>query len=146
MHRRPAAVTKGQIADVLQARGQLDEALRIRREEQLRVFEIVGDVREAAVTLLRIAAGLIEAEGLKGGHHHEINEALAEAQAISRQLGLPHGIAFVGVELPQVLLLGGLRQEENEVLLEAVAAFKALGHVEVAKTARALRERIDWTD
>ena len=32
---RAVAITQGQIADVLQARGQLDEALRIRREEEL---------------------------------------------------------------------------------------------------------------
>ena len=32
---RSAAVTMGRIADILQARGQLDEALRIRKEEEL---------------------------------------------------------------------------------------------------------------
>ena len=32
---REKAVTMGKIADILQARGELDEALRIRNEEQL---------------------------------------------------------------------------------------------------------------
>ena len=41
---RSRAVTLGQIADVLAARGELDEALRIRREEQLPVYERLGDV------------------------------------------------------------------------------------------------------
>ena len=36
--------TLGKIADVLAARGELDEALRIRREELLPVFERLGDV------------------------------------------------------------------------------------------------------
>ena len=45
----------GKIADVLQARGELDEALRIRREEELPVFERLGDVRARAVTMGRIA-------------------------------------------------------------------------------------------
>jgi tetratricopeptide (TPR) repeat protein len=45
------AVTMGQIADIHQARGELDEALRIRREEELPVYERLGDVRSRAVTM-----------------------------------------------------------------------------------------------
>ncbi len=47
---REAALASGLIADILQARGQLDEALKIRNEEQLPVYERLGDVRERAVT------------------------------------------------------------------------------------------------
>jgi hypothetical protein len=36
---REAAVTKGRIADILRIRGDLDGALRIRREEELPVYE-----------------------------------------------------------------------------------------------------------
>jgi tetratricopeptide (TPR) repeat protein len=43
------------IADVLEARGQLDEALRIRREDELPVYERLGDVREKAITMGKIA-------------------------------------------------------------------------------------------
>ena len=49
------ARTMGQIADIYQARGQLDEALRIRNEEQLPVFEKLGDIRSRAVTMGQIA-------------------------------------------------------------------------------------------
>ena len=52
---RERAVTMGKIADILQARGELDEALRIRRDEQLPVYERLGDVRERAVTMGNIA-------------------------------------------------------------------------------------------
>ena len=45
----------GKIADILSARGELDEALRIRREEELPVYERLGDVRERAVTMGNIA-------------------------------------------------------------------------------------------
>jgi hypothetical protein len=45
----------GKIADVLQGRGQLEEALRIRQEEQLPVCERLGDVREKALTMGKIA-------------------------------------------------------------------------------------------
>ncbi|MBN1206947.1 MAG: metallophosphoesterase, partial [Myxococcaceae bacterium] len=52
---RGAALAAGICADILQARGELDEALRIRREEELPVFERLGDVRERAVTLGKVA-------------------------------------------------------------------------------------------
>ncbi|MBF0293945.1 MAG: CHAT domain-containing protein, partial [Magnetococcales bacterium] len=48
---RSRAVTMGRIADILQARGDLDGALRIRREESLPVYERLGDIRARAVTM-----------------------------------------------------------------------------------------------
>ena len=45
----------GKVADILQARGELEEALRIRREEQLPVFERLGDVRELLVGRANLA-------------------------------------------------------------------------------------------
>ena len=48
-------MTMGKIADILQARGQLDEALKIRHEEELPVYERLGDVRSRAVTMGKIA-------------------------------------------------------------------------------------------
>jgi hypothetical protein len=47
---RAAAIAAGQIADILQARGETDEALRIRREEQLPVYQRLGDVRSRALS------------------------------------------------------------------------------------------------
>jgi len=52
---RERAVTWGRIADILYDRGELDEALRIRREEQLPVYDRLGDVRERAITWGKIA-------------------------------------------------------------------------------------------
>jgi 3',5'-cyclic AMP phosphodiesterase CpdA/tetratricopeptide (TPR) repeat protein len=65
---REAALAAGLRADVLQARGELEEALRIRREEELPVYERLDDVRERAVTLGRIA-DVLQARG-------ELEEAL----------------------------------------------------------------------
>ena len=48
-------MTMGRIADILQQRGQTDEALRIRREKELPVYDQLGDVRERAVTIGKIA-------------------------------------------------------------------------------------------
>jgi hypothetical protein len=50
-----AAIAMGGIADVLEARGDLEEALRIRREEELPVYEESGDVWSRAVTMGQIA-------------------------------------------------------------------------------------------
>jgi len=59
---REAALARGLKADVLQGRGELDEALRIRREEELPVYERLGDVRSRAVTLGQIA-DVLQARG-----------------------------------------------------------------------------------
>ena len=54
--REKCAVTAlGMKADILQARGQLDEALRIRTEDQLPVYERLGEVRSIAITKGQIA-------------------------------------------------------------------------------------------
>ena len=51
---RGRALAWSKIADIRMARGDLDEALRIRLEEQLPVYERLSDVRERAVTLAKI--------------------------------------------------------------------------------------------
>ncbi|MEY4579405.1 MAG: hypothetical protein RL701_4108, partial [Pseudomonadota bacterium] len=52
---RERAVAVGAIADALQTRGHLAEALRIRREEQLPAFEQLGEVAAKAVEMGAIA-------------------------------------------------------------------------------------------
>ena len=74
---REFALARGLSADIYQARGELDEALRIRREEELPVYERLGDVRERAVTMGKIA-DIYQARG-------ELDEALR----IRREESLP---------------------------------------------------------
>ena len=59
---RSRAIMMDKITDVLEARGELDEALRIRREDVLPVFERFGDVRSRAVTMGKIA-DVLQARG-----------------------------------------------------------------------------------
>ena len=66
--RRRRAITEGRIADFLEARGELGEALRIRTEEELPVYERLGDVRSRAITQGKIA-DILQARG-------ELDEAL----------------------------------------------------------------------
>jgi tetratricopeptide (TPR) repeat protein len=52
---REWAIARGEISTILQARGELDEALRIRREEQLPVYERLGAMSEKANTQAQLA-------------------------------------------------------------------------------------------
>ena len=52
---REFAIARGRIADILQARGQLDEATRILRDEVVVIFERTGDMRSKAVAMGRMA-------------------------------------------------------------------------------------------
>ncbi|WP_437767332.1 metallophosphoesterase [Sorangium sp. So ce281] len=56
---REAALAEGCRADILEVRGQLDEALRIRREDQLPVFERLGATRDILVARVKIALNLL---------------------------------------------------------------------------------------
>jgi hypothetical protein len=49
------AVTQGKIADILGIRGQFDEAMRIRIEEESPVYERLGDMRMLAMTKGKIS-------------------------------------------------------------------------------------------
>ena len=49
------AVAAGRLADILRVRGELDEALRIHREDQLPIYDRLDDVRDRVVTMGKIA-------------------------------------------------------------------------------------------
>ncbi len=88
---REAALAAGVHADILQERGEVDEALRIRREEELPVYERLGDVRSRAVTMGKVA-DILQARG-------EVDEALR----IRREEVLP---AFEKLGDVRLLLVG----------------------------------------
>jgi tetratricopeptide (TPR) repeat protein len=139
---RERAVTMGKIADILEARGELDEALRIRHAEALPVFERLGAVQEKAVTLQKIAFGLIDGGGLEQGRIQEIYEALVEAFDIAHRLKMQEGIAFVGIQLGQVLAMSGQKEQGLAVLDEAAAAFDRLGDADGTDQCQELIEQI----
>ncbi|MGF1640345.1 MAG: hypothetical protein ACFCUO_05300, partial [Rhodospirillales bacterium] len=117
--------TLGKIADVLQARGELDEALRIRREEELPVYERLGDVRERAVTLGRIA-DVLQARG-------ELDEALRireqEELPVYERLGDVRELLVARSKLATTLLRRDAeanRQEAGRLLALALAEARRL--------------------
>ncbi|MFE7077208.1 CHAT domain-containing protein, partial [Streptomyces sp. NPDC057620] len=71
---REAAITWGQIADILQQRGEVEEALRIRQEVTLPAFERIGDTRSIAVTWGK-SADILQQRG-------EVEEALRIRQEV----------------------------------------------------------------
>lgn len=123
---REYAVALGQISNILQARGELEEALRIRREEELPVYERLGDVRSCAITQGQIA-GILQLRG-------ELEEALRirreEELPVYERLGDVHAYAVTQSEIAGILKA---RDEVEEALLicreEVLPVFERLGDV-----------------
>jgi hypothetical protein len=84
---RERAVTLGQIADVQMKRGELDEAMRILREEELPVYEKLGDVRSLLVGRANLAMSLYQ-QG-RAEDRAEIDRLLALALAEADRLRIP---------------------------------------------------------
>ena len=123
---RSKAVTQGQIADILYARGQLDEALRIRTEEELPVYERLGDVRSKAVTQGKIA-DILFARG-------QLDEALAlhdSRVTIYEGLGDAGGVAHVRFSTARIRLARGDHQTEGlqQIHDDLAESFDILTHI-----------------
>ena len=124
--RRRQAITRGRIADLLEARGQLDEALRIRTEEELPVYERLGDVRSRAITQGKVA-DVLQARG-------RLDEALRirteEELPVYEQLGDARSRAITQSKIADVLQA---REQLDEALRirteEQLPVFDRLGDV-----------------
>ncbi|MGB8842601.1 MAG: hypothetical protein WCC64_16190 [Aliidongia sp.] len=108
------AVARGKIADMLEARGELEEALRIWREEALPVYERLGDVREAAVAKGKIA-DVLQARG-------ELDEALRirreEELPVFERLGDVRSAAVTKGKIADVLQARGELDEALRIRRE----------------------------
>jgi predicted Zn-dependent protease len=118
----------GKIADVLQARGELEEALRIRREEELPVYERLGDVDGIAHVHWAMAQIWLRQKKLK-----EAFEALAKSYDLNLKLGRLDGICMVGLDLGQLLLGAGKKKEAATILRRSRDGFQKLGRAELAR-------------
>jgi hypothetical protein len=92
---RARAVTLGKIADVLQARGQLDEALRIRQEEELPVYERLRSARDLLVCRAKIGINYL-ARGAAGDREKAL-ELLRLALQDAQRLQLPEAQQIAGI-------------------------------------------------
>ena len=120
------AVTMGKIADILEQRGETDEALRILKEEQLPVYERLGDVRSRAVTMGKIA-DILEQRG-------ETDEALRirkeEQLPVYERLGDVRSRAVTMGKIADILEQRGETDEALRILKEEqLPVFERLGDV-----------------
>ncbi len=120
------AITKGQIADILQRRGELDEALRIRTEEQLPVYERLGDVRALAITKGKIA-DILQGRG-------ELEEALRirteEELPVYERLGDVRALAITKGKIADILQGRGELEEALRIRTEEqLPVYERLGDV-----------------
>jgi len=123
---RSEALARGGRADILEARGDLDEALRIRREEELPVYAQLGDVRSEAVTRGQIA-DILETRG-------DVDEALRirreEQLPVYAQLGDVSEEAVTRSKIAHILQARGNFDEALRTLREEVLpVFTKLGDV-----------------
>lgn len=125
-HEREWAIARGELADFHRARGNLDEALRILREETLPVYEKLNDLRSRAVTLGQISE-VYEARG-------ELDEALRirqeEELPVYERLG---DVRSRAVTMDQIADIYQARSKFEEALRirrdTALPIFKKLGDV-----------------
>jgi tetratricopeptide (TPR) repeat protein len=130
--RRERALSFGAYADILEARGQLDEALRIRTQEQMPVYEQLGEVREIAITKGQIA-DILQARG-------QLDEALRirtqEQMPVYEQLGEVRSIAITKGQIADILQARGQLDEALRIRTqEQMPVYEQLGEVrEIAIT------------
>jgi tetratricopeptide (TPR) repeat protein len=123
---REAAWAAGLIADILYRRGELEEAERIRRGDELPVHERLGDVRSKAVTMGKITdilqrrGELEEAERIRRGDELPVYERLGDVQM------LLVGRAYLAMTLLQ-RDADGNREEAGRLLSLALADARRLG-------------------
>ena len=114
-----------ELADLLASIGQLDEALRIRQEEQLPVYERLGDVRARAVTLGKIAdvyqarGQLDEALRIRQEEQLPVYERLGDVRARAVTLGKIADVYQARGQLDEALRI---RQEEELPVYERLQA------------------------
>ncbi|NOY26564.1 MAG: tetratricopeptide repeat protein [Oligoflexia bacterium] len=106
---RLRAICLGQVADIHMARGELDEALRIRTHEELPVYEKLGDVRSRAVTLGKVAdihmdrGELDEALRIRTHKQLPVYEMLGDVRSRAITLGKLADIHMARGELDEAL-------------------------------------------
>ena len=139
---RSKAVAMGKIADILESRGELEEALRIHLEERMPVARAIDDPDMVAYGLFSCARIRLARGDHEKGDIQTIYEELSESFAINLKLQRPDGIAHAGILLGQVLAMGGLHDEAIKVLDLSAAAFEKIERPRDAAQVRELQRQI----
>ena len=139
---REWAIARGSVADILQARGQLDEALAL-HEKRLPVAENMRDMDSIAHINFAMARLQLMRGDHESGKMQSIFEKLHQAFGLSLELGRPDFIGDIGTLLAQVLAMVGHPKEALAVLDHAERAFQVLGDADGAAHVAELRARIE---
>ncbi|MEB3156344.1 MAG: CHAT domain-containing protein [Cyanobacteriota bacterium] len=140
---RSRAVTMGKIADVLQQRGESDEALRIHLDERLPVAVAMKDIDSIAHIRLCCAQLRLQRGGLDQGEGQAIVGELSESFKLYLKLRRADGIAMAGWLLGQILAAIHHADEALMVLEAAAAAFEQLKHEDGVRRVRELRRSLE---
>jgi tetratricopeptide (TPR) repeat protein len=125
---RSRALTMGRIADILGARGEFNEALRILREDTLPVFERLGDVHSRAVTMGKVADILQtrgefdEALRIRREEELPVYERLGDVRSRAVAMGKVADILQARGELDEALRI---RREEQLPVFERLGDVRA---------------------
>lgn len=121
---RSRASAFGILADVLQMRGNLDEAVRIRRDEVIPGYEQVGDLRARAVTLGKLA----DVFELRGELDEALSIRLEEELPVYKEVGDLRAHAITLGKVADLLHMRGELDEALSIRKEGVLpAFEAVG-------------------
>jgi hypothetical protein len=115
-----------ELADLMRTRGEVDEALRIRTEEELPVYQRLGDVRDMAVTQGKIA-DILMARG-------QLDEALRirteEQFPVFQRLGAVREMAVTQGRIADILMDRGQLDEALRIRTEEeLPVYQRLGDV-----------------
>ncbi|NBO93171.1 MAG: hypothetical protein EBV06_12810 [Planctomycetia bacterium] len=124
-----AAVCMGQIADVLQDRGQWEEALRIYREEVLPAFERLGDVRSIAVTQGKIADVLQS----RGQWEEALRIRREEELPVYERLGALREMVITRIQKAILLAQHGQPHDQAEALADFQYAIDQAKRLQMAE-------------
>jgi tetratricopeptide (TPR) repeat protein len=128
---REGAIARGQIADILQARGNLDEALRILSGEVLGAFERLGDVRSKAVTqgkiadILQARGNLDEALRIRTEEELPVYERLGDVREKAVTQGKIADILQARGNLDEALAL----HEQRLPIAESMSNIESIAHI-----------------
>jgi hypothetical protein len=129
----------GKIADILQQRGETEEALRILSEEVLPAAERIRDKALIAHTLYKSASVRLNCGGLENQEDARkiVNEIRSSFELFCR-LNRADGIAVVGSLCGQLLGAAGIVDEAIVVLEKAANAYDGLRRSDQGDQLRAL--------
>lgn len=134
------AVVGGGIGTILQRRGQLDEALRLWREEVLPAFERLGDMQGKAIAM----ANITEILRRKGQFDEALRILQQQVLPAFERLGDTHGLIGCRTQLAKILLQRGRPEDRPEIaglLAQALADAERLG-LPQAETIRTLQAQL----